>query len=875
MPTVRPLRIVHMAGTDNGAPWMIAFLREQKAMGHDVAAILSGRNGTIAPILEREGIPFHTIEQDLFTSLSPVRAWRKIASVARLLRELRPDVLQTHLFQSVMIGRMAGWLADVPVRLSMNTGPYFLQGPPLMRNIEVELASLDTKVIASCELTRTLLVQFHVPPEHVELVYYTVDPATFDPARANGLRVRRELGLDPNRPVIGIVAYFYPPSHNELVTPAELLGRGPKGQDVLLRAVPRVLEEFPHAQFVLVGRGWGPLGAAYEKEMHELAHRLGIADSVHFPGERTDIPDVLASFDISLHCSLNENLGGSVESLLMARPMIATRVGGLVDTVLHEKTGLLVPPDDPVALSEAILRLLRDPAYAKELGENGRRFMLERFTLQRSVADLEAIYQREIARSPRGYRLRTRIARHLWFPFRVGPLAMRSRLALAKGSPVRSLLRDLVRGVAGLLKPILKRAPRKPAEPRRPRIAQIAAASDHSPWFVDICTEMARRGCAVLAIIDSSDGDLARRLDDAGIPSFRVPMILAPGQDHSRLLFYLTRLPFSAFRLARILRRERIEIAQSHIFVANILTRLARILTPFRHIATIAGPRHLEAPLTKSVDRFTWWLDDLTVGGCRYTAELYRAFGLRESRLAFVYYGARAEVFDPARVDGGAFRRELGIAADVPLVGLVAQFYPPIRGPQVPEATQGVGLKGHEHFLGAARLLAARFPDARFVLAGNGSNARGEEYRQSLIDATRADETLRDRVLFTGHRADVPQILAALDVAVQCSLTENLGGTIEALLMERPMVATAVGGMPEAVRHEETGLLVPPADPAALAAAIARLLSDRDEAKRFAKAGRALMLRGFTLGHTGEDIAALYARVEPEIGTLAVEGAAP
>ena len=79
--------------------------------------------------------------------------------------------------------------------------------------------------------------------------------------------------------------------------------------------------------------------------------------------------------------------------------------------------------------------------------------------------------------------------------------------------------------------------------------------------------------------------------------------------------------------------------------------------------------------------------------------------------------------------------------------------------------------------------------------------------------------------------------------------------------MERPTVATRVGGMPEAVRHEETGLLVPPADAPALAAAIERLLGDRAEARRLATAGRALMLERFTLRRTGSDLAAAYARV--------------
>jgi glycosyltransferase involved in cell wall biosynthesis len=134
----------------------------------------------------------------------------------------------------------------------------------------------------------------------------------------------------------------------------------------------------------------------------------------------------------------------------------------------------------------------------------------------------------------------------------------------------------------------------------------------------------------------------------------------------------------------------------------------------------------------------------------------------------------------------------------------------------------------------------------------------GVTYRQSLIDACRNDELLRDRVLFVGNCSDVPSLLAASDVAVQCSLTESLGGTIEALLMERPVVATRVGGMPESVHDGVTGILVPPADPQALAAGILRLLENRAEAAAFGRAGRELMLERFTFARTVDDLDAIY-----------------
>ena len=391
---------------------------------------------------------------------------------------------------------------------------------------------------------------------------------------------------------------------------------------------------------------------------------------------------------------------------------------------------------------------------------------------------------------------------------------------------------------------------------RRPmRIAHIVPVANHTPWFADLCVETARRGYDVLAIIHDGPGNLAERLTKLGIRHYRVPMHFAEDLDRTRALFYLLRLPLAALRVARILRRERIDVVHSHIFVANVVARLAKPFTRAKHVAGAASPRHLEAPFTRRLDRAMRPLDDAVVAGCEYIAGMYSHPAVRT-----IYYGPPAERFDPAKTDAMSFRRDLGIAADVPLVGIVAHFYPPMHGPQQPPASRGVGLKGHNHFLAAARIVAKRFPDARFVLVGNGSNARGEEYRRSLIEACRADG-FDSRVYFPGHRYDIAEVLASFDVAVQCALTETLGGTVEALLMERPLVATAVGGMPESVRHEETGLLVPPADPPALAAAIERLLADRGEAERLGRAGRALMLKRFTLERTGTDLSALYERL--------------
>lgn len=148
-----------------------------------------------------------------------------------------------------------------------------------------------------------------------------------------------------------------------------------------------------------------------------------------FAGERSDVADTLAAFDISVHPSLSDNLGGTIESLLMARPMIVSDIPGFKDTVVPEETGLSVPVGDSPALADAIVRLLRDPALARRLGENGRDRMLDRFTLSRTVIDVESMIEAEAGRAEDHYRRTTMLARAAVLPFRLIPPMIELRCA--------------------------------------------------------------------------------------------------------------------------------------------------------------------------------------------------------------------------------------------------------------------------------------------------------------------------------------------------------------------------------------------------------------------------------------------------------------
>lgn len=399
---VNKLKVLHVAATASGANWMFDILRGLRSRGYEASALISGAQGDLAPKLEREGIPYYVADLDLFSASTPISAARRILRLTSFLRKHRFDIVHYHLFASVISGRIAAWLIDVPLRYSMITGPYHLEAPT-PSEIDRKTAWMDTRVIASCEYTRQLYVKMGVPWEKIERIYYGADESLFDPSTADRSKLRRELGIATDEPIVGMVAHFYGPLPVGPWTPPYLQGRAAKGHETLLRAARIVLRESPKVKFLLVGKGWDTVGEQYEAQLKRIAKEMGLEKAVIFTGPRADVPDVLASLDVSVQCSLNENLGGTIESLLMAGPTIATAVGGMPDSIRDGQTGLLVPPDNEEELAAAILRLLNNRQEALQLGQNGRRLMLREFTLAKTVGDIDRLYQSSV-RTPRNRR---------------------------------------------------------------------------------------------------------------------------------------------------------------------------------------------------------------------------------------------------------------------------------------------------------------------------------------------------------------------------------------------------------------------------------------------------------------------------------------
>ncbi len=182
-------------------------------------------------------------------------------------------------------------------------------------------------------------------------------------------------------------------------------------------------------------------------------------------------------------------------------------------------------------------------------------------------------------------------------------------------------------------------------------------------------------------------------------------------------------------------------------------------------------------------------------------------------------------------------RPALGIPASAPVVGSIGRF---------------VAYKGYRYLLEAARLVQEKIPEAHWVLVGDGE-LRGE------LEGQCRRLGLEGAVHFPGWQERVPEHLALFDLFVLPSLGEHFGRVVlEAMAMAKPVVATDAGGVPEIVLHGQTGILVPPADPTAMAAAVVNLLQDRAMADRLGQAGRRRVESEFSLARHVEAMEALY-----------------
>lgn len=362
-----PIKVVDIINLDSSANTLLRErVRAMRAAGIDNRIICAP--GPYVAKLEAVGIPVQVV--DMPRGLDPLRLARALAAITGYLRRHRVDVVHTHCSVPGAVGRVAAWLAGVPVIVHTVHGFHFHERSGWLARMPY------VAVERACgRITDTLLTQNRTDLEQAER--FGIGPKARRRRIGNGIDVGRFQPVQrPPRPgaepVLTCVARLEPV----------------KNHGMLFDALARLQERGERFRVRLVGDG--PLRAEYEAR----CRALGIADRVEFLGYRDDVPALLADTDIAVLTSIKEGIPrAALEAMAMAVPVVATRVVGTREAVQDGETGLTVELGDDAALADALARLLHDPALRRALGARGREVAARDFDERPIVDALRTLYR--------------------------------------------------------------------------------------------------------------------------------------------------------------------------------------------------------------------------------------------------------------------------------------------------------------------------------------------------------------------------------------------------------------------------------------------------------------------------------------------------
>ena len=328
-------------------------------------------------VAHREGELFRRASEgpDL-VPLAPVNeidlatAWK----LSKIIREWKPEVVHAHDPHAVSMASLAMSFSAPdprPKTIASRRVDFHLQSHAFS---QWKYRQVDGFIAASHAI-KQILVSDGIPAGRIEVVHDGIDVEKIQ-----------------HRPVIDVHAeYWLPHGVPVIVNVGALVGH--KGQKYLIEAMPLVLREVPDAHLIIFGEG--DLRAPLEKQIKQLA----LAKRVLLPGFREDVMSLMKSADLFVMASVTEGLGSAVlDAMAMGHAVVGTRAGGIPEAVVPDETGLLVEPADAKALAAAIVRLLKDAALRKQLGEAGRARVTEHFGVDRLVDGTLEAYSRIASR---------------------------------------------------------------------------------------------------------------------------------------------------------------------------------------------------------------------------------------------------------------------------------------------------------------------------------------------------------------------------------------------------------------------------------------------------------------------------------------------
>jgi|HubBroStandDraft_6_1064221.scaffolds.fasta_scaffold06109_3 glycosyltransferase involved in cell wall biosynthesis len=377
------------------------------------------------------------------------------------------------------------------------------------------------------------------------------------------------------------------------------------------------------------------------------------------------------------------------------------------------------------------------------------------------------------------------------------------------------------------------------------KVLHIVKTAVGANWAYEQVRVLCSLGIEVVVALPSDTDGLAPKYREAGATVVRANLNLPARKPW--------RIPATLRACRQLVSDVCPDLIHTHHVGPTFVTRLAlEKNSPIPRVFGVTGTLHLEHDFFAWLDTHLAGPQDYWIATCRWTQRKYETLGIPLDRVFLAYLGTEVKNYPCNRT--GILRNEFKIPSDVPLVGMVSLIYPPKW-----YLGSSRGHKGHEDFIVALAQLRRERPNVRGIMIG-GTWGDGHWYEDRIRHLGK--RLCNGGLQFDGTRSDLSTIYPDLDLAIVPTHSDGLAySVVEPLLAGVSVVATNVGGIPDLIRHGDTGWLVPPRNPKALARAVLEALSNPEEAQRRTARGAQAARHLLDLEKTGRDLAAVYEKI--------------
>lgn len=757
LPEGRVVRVCHLiwALEAGGAERQVVTIASwQKQNGYEPMIVCLTRKGLFAKELEEQGIPVHHLPKAKGFDFS------YIGKLAVFFKEHQVDIVHTHVPTANLWGRLAAKKAKTPI-VFVTEHSALATTDFKFRILNKFLTQRTDRYILVSNQIQDAMVKGGISPLKTKVIHNGIQMGSYNAAER--ARLRSELEIAENVPVVGVVGRL----------------EERKDHKNFLKGCKVILKSYPDAVFLVIGDG--PL----REELEGFARAQGIAQKVKFLGTRSDISSLLSVLDCYVLSSTTEGISISLlEAMAHSRPCVVTRVGGNPEVVQNQENGVLVAASDSHALGSAVVGLLKDPVRAQKLGARARETVLGRFSTQKMMKEMDALYQSHFQKLGKP-KIAFVVSK---FPCYDEAFILRELVALANQMPIRIFS----------LKSSKDKIVHDDADRLMPCALYIPFISPKVIWdqIVVILTRPIRYFHALFELVG---GNLKK-------PEFLIKnLVLFP----------------KAVSFARWALKERVPHLHGYwatypASVALVAHRISGI--PF----SFTGHAHdiyLDTTHLKEKMDASRFISTCTASNKDYLAEL--APNVSVDKILINHHGLYLDKF---LLEGKKRNKTFQIVS----VGTLHYY------------------KGFNYLIDAAKILKERQLDFHVTIVGGGpreADLKAQIKKLNVGDVVTMTGPLKQHEVIPYHvKADVNVLMA------QSEWHWGIPNVfIEAYAAKTPVITTQFGSVEELVKHEKTGLIVEAKKPEGLADAIEKYYSDDAYRIKLGLAGHELVTSSFDI----------------------------